>query len=323
MIHFLKLIRPVNLIIVALTMYSVRFFYLDIANLKINKGYAGLHEQIDFFLLVFSTVLIAAAGNIINDYFDVKADRINRPERLIISKHIKQRYAILSHWILNGFAFSIAIYLSIRFHTFWYVFVHLISINALWFYSMYFKKKAIIGNFLVASLTALVPILCGIHFYLVGSLSELNFELSALNSHAWIYFLADHGKFVFGMAFFAFLLNFAREIVKDIQDVSGDKVIHAHTLPILIGAKKSAIVASLILFVVPITFLLLYFFNVRFIFEDIIFFIPFILAVLLAGIISLILLINHSKKSLKFYDFLIKCAMLLGLILPFYWLIIL
>ena len=144
--------------------------------------------------------------------------------------------------------------------------------------------------------------LCGIHFYLVGSLNELNFELlaatadSALNSHAWIYFLADHGKFVFGMAFFAFLLNFAREIVKDIQDVSGDKVIHAHTLPILIGAKKSAIVASLILLVVPITFLLLYFFNVRFIFEDIIFFIPFILAVLLAGIISLILL--YLQKSL-------------------------
>ncbi|MES2589054.1 MAG: geranylgeranylglycerol-phosphate geranylgeranyltransferase [Bacteroidota bacterium] len=319
MIHFFKLVRPINMLIIALTMYSVRFFYVGLSNFEIHESFLGLHEQIDFFLLVFSTVLIAAAGNIINDYFDIKADRINRPERLIISKHIRQRWAILSHWILNGVAFSIAIYLSIRYNTFWYVFVHLISINSLWFYSMYFKKKALIGNILIASLTALVPILCGIHFYLVGTIKPLNVELSILNTHSWIYFLAEHGRFIFGMAFFAFILNLAREIIKDIQDVSGDKVIHAHTLPILIGEKKSSLVASLILFILPLTSIILYFLNVRFLFDDVLFFIPFLLAVLLSGLISFILLLNHSKKSLKFYDLLIKCAMLLGLILPFYW----
>lgn len=316
MIHFLKLIRPINLLIIAVTMYSVRFFYLTLAKLNIENN--QLHEQIDFFLLVLSTVMIAAAGNIINDYFDVKADKINRPERLIISKHIKQRWAIISHWTLNGIAFMIAIYLSARYNTFWYVFVHLISINTLWFYSMYFKKKALIGNFLIALLTALVPILCGIHFYIVGNLdnSTLNFDL---NYPSWIYFLALDGKFVYGMAFFAFVLNFAREIIKDIQDVSGDKVIHAKTLPILIGEKKSIFVASAFLIVLPLTFFVLYLMNVNFILDDILFFIPFIFSVLLAGIISVILVLKHSKKSLKFYDGLIKIAMLLGLILPYYW----
>lgn len=322
MIHFLKLVRPVNLIIVGITMYSIRFFYFDLANLNLNSNYSELHEQIDFLLLVFSTILIAAAGNIINDYFDVKADRVNRPERLIISKHIKQRWAIISHWTLNGIAFLIAIYLSARYHTFWYVFVHLISINTLWFYSMYFKKKILIGNFLIASLTALVPILCGIHFYIVGNLDPL-ISLSDTNFPAWIYFLAFDGKFIYGMAFFAFILNFSREIVKDIQDVAGDKVIYAKTLPIKIGVKKSAFIAGLFLSILPFTFFLLYLINVNFIFDDLLFFIPFIISVLIASIISLMLIIKHTKKSMKYYDRMIKISMFFGLILPYYWFFIL
>jgi 4-hydroxybenzoate polyprenyltransferase len=323
MIHFFKLIRPINLLIIALTMFSVRFFYVDLAQLNIENE--GIFEQIDFFLLVFSTVLIAAGGNIINDYFDVKADRINKPERLIISKHIKQRWAIVSHWTLNGIAFSIAIYLSIRYHTFWYVFVHLISINSLWFYSMYFKKKALIGNILIASMTALVPILCGIHFYLVKESTVSLFEISTINEPhfpSWIYFLAEHGRFIFGMAFFAFVLNLAREIIKDMQDVKGDEQIHAKTLPMRIGIRKSSFVTAFILLILPFTATILYFLNVDFIFNDILFFIPFILSITLASIVALILLIKHTRKSLKFYDSVLKIAMLLGLILPYYWVVL-
>lgn len=323
MISFLKLIRPVNLSIIVLTMYGVRFFYLTLSAYQIAPWYIGLHEQIDFLLLVLSTIMIAAAGNIINDYFDVKADRINKPERrLIISKHINRRWAIISHWLLNGFAFSIAIYLSFRYHTFWYVFVHLISINTLWFYSMYFKRKALIGNILIAAMTALVPILSGIHFYLVGSGVNLKPEVSTdylTHYPSWIYFLAEHGRFVFGMAFFAFILNLGREVIKDIQDIKGDEKIHAKTLPMVLGIKKTSIVAAFILLIFPFTITILYFLNVNFIFDDLLFFIPFILSILLAGIVAFILLIKYVEKSLKFYDFLLKIAMLLGVILPFYW----
>ena len=90
--------------------------------------------SLEFNLIVLSTILIAAAGNIINDYFDVKADRINKPERLIIGKYIKRRVAILTHWILNLIAFIIAIYLSWYLNTFFYLFIHLLSINCLWYY---------------------------------------------------------------------------------------------------------------------------------------------------------------------------------------------
>jgi len=95
--YFFKLIRPINLLIIGLTMYSVRFFYFTLGGMEANIFSGG--EKVDFALLVFSTLLIAAAGNIINDYFDVRADRINKPHKLIITKHIKRRWAIVYHWI--------------------------------------------------------------------------------------------------------------------------------------------------------------------------------------------------------------------------------
>ena len=88
-------------------MYSTRLFlYIYEQLFKINLFQKG-GEEFDFFLIVFSTVLIAAAGNIINDYFDVRADRINKPEKLIITKYINRKWAILSHWVLNVIAFGI------------------------------------------------------------------------------------------------------------------------------------------------------------------------------------------------------------------------
>ena len=121
--YLFQLIRPLNLVIIAFTMYSTRLF-LYLYEVKFNATiFQKSGEEIDFFLMVFSTLLIAAAGNMINDYFDVKADRVNKPEKLIITKYVKRRVAILNHWILNLIAFSIAIYLSARNNTLWYVFI--------------------------------------------------------------------------------------------------------------------------------------------------------------------------------------------------------
>lgn len=321
--YFLKLIRPINLVIIALTMYSVRFFYFELGGAHSSNG----GESFDFFLLVFSTVLIAAAGNIINDYFDVRADRINRPDRLIITKHIKRRWAIISHWSLNLLAFSIAIYLSARYHTFWYVFVHLLTINSLWFYSMYFKRKPFIGNVLIAGLTALVPILCGIHFYLQidfpsGNQAVLPDVHSLQESiAAWKNLLLSKGRFIFVLAYFAFTLNLSREIIKDIQDMEGDKLIYAKTLPLLLGVKKSVWIATLILLLAPVFFVVLFFLQVRQDFGyNLLALLPLALSSLL-NLISIVFLLkkNVEHKTLKRADFVIKIAMLSGILIPFYW----
>lgn len=324
--HFLRLIRPINLVIIALTMYSVRFFYFVLGGMESNN-YDG-QERFDFALLVFSTVLIAAAGNIINDYFDVRTDRVNRPERLIITKHIKRRWAIIWHWLLNGVAFGIAIYLSVRYSTFWYVFIHLLSINSLWFYSMYFKRKPFIGNFIIAGLTALVPLLCGIHFYLNASFEEtlISPELTALATVSdgisfWKIQLLQDGNFIYVLAFFAFVLNLSREIIKDMEDVKGDEYIAAKTLPIVLGNRKSARIAALVLSFVPL-FVLIFFFKAvqtDFYIHGLAL-LPLFVAVVLS-LIALLQLFFNSKviSALKRVDLLIKIAMLSGVLLPYYW----
>ncbi len=300
--YFLRLIRPINLFIIILTMYGTVYY---VQRTSLFYGYSI--SWIDFILLVFSTCLIAAGGNIINDYFDVKADRINKPEKLIITKHIKRRWAIVSHWSFNGIAFLIGIYLSIKYNSLSFVFIHLISINLLWFYSMYFKRKVLIGNIMIAFLTALVPILALL--FMIYSPNDNN-QLADPSAFGWIMDY-DFALIQF-ITFFAFVQNLAREILKDIQDIEGDKLIYVKSLPMVIGIKKTMAITFLLLSFLPVFLLFLFFsqeyLTTSFVLNNWIF--------LLAGVINLIilLLIILGKGNFKFYDRLIKISMLLGIL---------
>ncbi len=308
--HFIKLIRPINLLIIAITMYGVRFYILEVHYYEKVKDNA-----LDFFLLVFSTIIIAAAGNIINDYFDVRADRINKPERLIITKHIERRSAILIHWIFNGIAFGIALYLSVKYQSLWFVFIHLLSINSLWFYSMLFKRKVIIGNLIVAALTALVPILAVVYFK-VGNTYHLAF--SEFKSDSWIAII--NYDFFYVLAFFAFIQNLAREIIKDMQDVEGDKLIYATSLPMILGEKKAIWVVTLLLSILPLFYLIFSLVYAKAVFEGIHYYIatiPFILVVVI-NLVVVFLSFKDQTKRLKLYDNLIKISMLIGVLSTFY-----
>jgi len=310
MMHFIKLIRPINLLIIAITMYGVRFYVLEVNYFEKVKD-----NPLDFFLLVFSTIIIAAAGNIINDYFDVRADRINKPERLIITKHIARRSAILIHWIFNGIAFGIALYLSIKYQSLWFVFIHLLSINSLWFYSMLFKRKVIIGNLIVAALTALVPILAVVYFK-VGNTYHLAF--SEFKSDSWIAII--NYDFFYVLAFFAFIQNLAREIIKDMQDVEGDKLIYATSLPMILGEKKAIWVVTLLLSILPLFYLIFSLVYAKATFEGIHYYIatiPFILVVVI-NLLVVFLSFKDQTKRLKLYDNLIKISMLIGVLSTFY-----
>jgi 4-hydroxybenzoate polyprenyltransferase len=306
-------------------MYGIRFFfipYFNYVNPVMQK--LGKTESLDYFLLVFSTIMIAAAGNIINDYFDVKADRINKPEKVIIGKHIKQRWAIVWHWAFNFVAFSIACYLSLRHETFWYVFIHLFSINALWFYSMYFKRQFLIGNVLIALLTGLVPILSGIYFLdITKPYSAIQNDFWTIENTSWITGINLKIFFVLFFAFFAFALNFLREIVKDMEDVKGDLILRAKTLPIMLGIAKTRLICIALIgcyLVLPLPFIIegisrysySFYANLA----------PALL-IILALLIAAFLLIRSTEKSvLKSVDFLLKISMVIGTSLPFYWILI-
>lgn len=320
--NFIRLIRPINLLIIAFTMYSTRVFLYVYEQFFKTKLFTKEGEEFDFFLLVFSTILIAAAGNIINDYFDVKADRINKPEKLIITKYINRKWAILSHWILNSIAFAIAIYLSSRNNTFWYVFIHLLSINSLWFYSMYFKRRPLIGNLIIACLTALVPVLCGVHFYIQSQFPSVETQEIKAPISYWIYHLLSHGHYIFILAFFAFTSNLSREIIKDIEDIEGDKVLKAKTLPILYGIPKSKLIAGVFLFLSPIFFTILFLLKLKdngSLFENLVIFSPVLISLLFNLVSASLLIKATSRKQIKTVGLSIKIAMFMGLLLPFYW----
>lgn len=310
--HLLRLIRPINLIIIALTMYGLGWYFDP------TEGCSCTFIVTDwpFFWLVFSTVLIAAGGNIINDYFDVRADRINKPHRLIIGKHIKKRTAILMHWTINFIAFSIALYLSWIMDSFWYLFIHLFSINVLWFYSMYFKRRFLSGNVLIAALTALVPLIVGIFFYqhnlpnsewYMTQLFPFNLEGSSPKI-----ILNISG----GLAIFAFLLNLAREIVKDMEDVEGDKELRASTIPLKLGEQKSKwIIGFILLSAITAAALLIYLVE-AFNFTTAL---PGFVASLIIIVAAVLLYFAQSKSNYRRINHFIKLAMTVGLLTPVYW----
>lgn len=309
--HFLSLIRPLNLLIVAATMYGTGWYFEGIYGLQ--TGHILLGKS--FSLLVISTLMIAAAGNIINDYFDVRADRINKPHRVVIGKFVKRRVAIVSHWGLNFVAFGIAVYLSWTLDTFWYLFIHLLSINILWFYSTYLKRQFLSGNLAIAALTGMVPVLTGLFFH------QYAIRNPEVQLQSQLPFDQYEGPFYvlwisFGLATFAFILNLAREIVKDMEDVEGDLKLSAKTLPIVLGYKKSKWIAAGVLSCAVISSLLVWnYYNSISLLHMLPILCSAALVMLCFGLLSGAREIKHYRRI----NHLIKLAMVCGLCSPVYW----
>ena len=230
---FLKLIRYKNLLIIAVAQYIMRFCIIK-PFLQLN----GFHLQLDdfhFFLLVLTTMLIASAGYVINDYFDIRTDRINKPDRVIIDSAISRRQAIALQTALSLSGIAIAIYLSWHVGVLPLALLFVLCSGVLWFYSTTYKRQLLIGNFVVSVMTGGVPLLVALY------------EIPLLNKAYGDIMIQNHVNFnyrflwIVGFSFFAFLTNFIREIIKDAEDFEGDSAYGMNTVPIYfgIGVTKS------------------------------------------------------------------------------------
>src|ERR1035437_6396446 len=199
---FIKLIHFNNLVVIALTMFATRYFLMQ-PILAIRHSSMQLQlPHTDFFLLILSTMLIAAAGYIINDYFDIKTDKINKPEKLYINHGVKRRVAIFIHMQFNLVGFMLGAYVAYKAGNIYLAALPFLSIMALWFYSTHFKRQVLIGNLIVSILSALIP------------LQVLLFEKPLIENIENLTFLYAT---VICFASFAFLLSMAREIIKDLE----------------------------------------------------------------------------------------------------------
>lgn len=210
-----RISRPVNLLMVAFAQLMTAYFLVETTG-------QGTPVLLDFrlYLLVLSTVIIAAAGYMINDYYDVKIDYVNRPNEVVVGKGIKRRVVIFLHSIFNFTGIGLGYLISPQ--------VGWINFGAaffLWLYSNRLKREPFIGNLTVAFLTATAIYLVGFYY----QKSEL---------------------LILTYAIFAFFLNLIREIIKDIEDRPGDRKHGCRTLPIVIGFRKT----KNVIFIIAICF---------------------------------------------------------------------
>jgi 4-hydroxybenzoate polyprenyltransferase len=178
-------------------------------------------------------VCIAAAGYIINDYFDLNIDLVNKPAKLIIEKYISRRWAILLHLGLSLIGFIISCYVGYKLRNIYIPFFNLLSIAGLWFYSTTFKKQLLIGNIVISLLTAWVILVIAVAVYrLHGSVNEDSFIITRLIKVSILY------------AGFAFIISLIREVVKDMEDIQGDVKYGCRTMPIVWGIPVSKVFAG-------------------------------------------------------------------------------
>ena len=261
--EFFKLIRWQNLLMVILTMVLMR--YAVLAPLIGRVGViltSGSGEEIpmslqfpwyDFLLLVTATVFITAGGYVINDYFDIKTDLINKG-KVIVGTKVPRRQAMMWHNLLNIAGVAIGFYISSRAGYIWLGALFLVVSGLLYFYSASYKRQFLIGNLVVALLTALVPML--VVFYEWPALYRY-YSLNAIRLPEFNFIIYWIG----GFSLFAFITNLIREIIKDIEDFEGDLAYGRNTIPVVIGILSAKIVSvSLILIMVVLLYLIWHFY---------------------------------------------------------------
>ncbi len=248
MLAYLRLFRWPNLLVVALTQYLFR--YAIIIPLLKSHGIEPALTHPAFFMLVLATLLITAAGYAINDYFDLRADRINKPEKIVLGKHISRRTAIFYHSLFNISGVLLGVVLSLMVGYWPLSFLFIIVPTLLWMYSIRYKKKLFVGNFLVAVLAAFV-----VAIVWVFDFQALGDSISA--HHPAIY---NINSFVRVYALFAFLTTLVREIIKDVEDIRGDAKTGCKTIPITSGirASKKIIVFFTIAIIAFVLFIQIY-----------------------------------------------------------------
>jgi 4-hydroxybenzoate polyprenyltransferase len=228
---FFRLMRWPNLVFIIVTQLLFYFcVYIPLLKEQPQQKFSIL-----FFLLIFSSVCIAAAGYIINDYFDIRIDAINKPERVIINKFIKRRWAIVWHWILSATGVLISVYISYKTKVWPIVFINLLCVFALWFYSTTFKKKLLVGNLMIAALTTWVILVV----YLFAG-ADL-FSLKGFAANAESFNVRRFFKFTLLYACFAFITTLIREVIKDLEDMEGDRMYDCNTMPIAWGVPATKV----------------------------------------------------------------------------------
>ena len=204
---------------------------------------AAFGEQLPWYILLLvgaATILIAAGGYVINDYFDVKIDRINRPDEVVVTRSVSKPAAMRLSVGLSaaGVACGIAAAAILRSITIGIVFA--VVPGLLWFYSSSYKRLFLIGNLTISLLAGLTPLLVA-----MANVAVLQLRYETILPYTTL--VHDLYAWLGGFALFAFLLTWIREIVKDMQDQMGDRELECHSMPVVWGEKWTKVFVTVLI----------------------------------------------------------------------------
>jgi 4-hydroxybenzoate polyprenyltransferase len=238
---YLRLIRPVNLLIMACMLLLVRdAIFLPVFR---QNGLEGLMPGWQFLLLVIATLFIGAGGYVVNDVLDIELDKINKPGKQVIGRQVSEETGNKLHFNLTAIGIVFGLIFSYLSGNVFLAILFVIIPTALFYYSYKYKYMPLVGNLVVALLAAVTVMIYWLfEFYHLKKNPDLfidaSLSFSVLN------------RFVLAFAFFAFITTFIREIAKDAQDIEGDQRFGCRTLPVILGYRKTG---YLLLFLVLIT----------------------------------------------------------------------
>ncbi len=272
---YLELLRPYNGI-------------LAVLGIVIGSIVAGSFAAVGAIAIVLAlavSFMINGAGNAINDYFDYKIDQVNRPKRPIPSDRIKRNSVAVYFILLIAVSLALSYYVSANFF-----YIALVNSIVSLIYSWKLKGTPLIGNIAVSWLAAST--------FIAGALISYTFQSVPMA--------------IMILASMAFLGSLSREIVKDVEDVKGDREFGAKTLPVAVGEKPAKIFASIVLLLGILSLLLPVYIGLF----NIFYYIGMVPAVLVClAAIAYMKKPHKSQKLMKYAMYFVFLGFVLGSVL--------
>ena len=236
----MRLVRWSNLLFLAALVWVMEKW---VAVPILNKAAFG--EQVPWYILllvILATVLIAAGGYVINDYFDVKIDRINRPDELIVTRTISKPAAMRLSITLSAAGIVCGLVIAILLRSWTLGILFIIIPGLLWFYSSSYKRLFMVGNLIIALLAGMTPMLVA-----MTNVAQLQLRFAPILPYTTL--THDLYAWLGGFALFAFLLTWMREIVKDMQDQMGDRELECHSMPVVWGDTWTKVFVTMLILI--------------------------------------------------------------------------
>ncbi|PWA07565.1 geranylgeranylglycerol-phosphate geranylgeranyltransferase [Flavobacterium laiguense] len=292
---YLKLIRYQNLLMLALMQLLFRYGFLKLQNIPLALS------DWQYCLLVLSTVLIAAGGYVINNIFDQATDNDNKPNQVVVGKSISETQAYNIYLALTVWGVGIGFYLSNVIAKPGFASIFIMIAATLYLYATSLKQMMLIGNLIVALLLSFSVIIIGV------------FDLFPVTNPGNQQIMSNLFSILLDYALFAFIINFVREIVKDLEDVNGDYNQGMNTLPIVLGINRTSKLILVISFI-PLLMVIFYI-NTYYMPNNLYIATLYALLFVVAPLLYFIIKMATAKKTKNFHhlSIILKLVILFGL----------